>query len=101
MFKTHIFVNRSTDVATELHHLERVAAKHRLDPAAMSIMISGVASAVAELKQQDVDATAQGIFAAIKKTITTDDYVITLELRPSDTRPSRRRGGPLSRLFGR
>ena len=47
----------------------------------------------------DVDTAAYGIKMALKKTLATEDYSITFQLKPRKDGP--RRGGLFSGLFGR
>jgi hypothetical protein len=92
-------VSEDTDVAAELAIIESLAHRHQLDAMKTHILLTTAETALGDLKQQDVDTAAYGIKMALKKTLATEDYSITFQLKPRKDGP--RRGGLFSGLFGR
>ncbi len=99
MFKAHIVVGEDTDVSAELAKIESLARKHDLDDIKIFAMVESIESILADLKQQDSETAAYGIKMAIRKTVATDDYQVTLELRPR--KASHKNMGFLARLLHR
>ncbi|MGH7707758.1 MAG: hypothetical protein ACREM6_07505 [Vulcanimicrobiaceae bacterium] len=99
MLKVHIVVSEDTDIAAELDKIDGLAKKHRIGDAKMIVLTGNVETVLADLKRQDTETADYGIKMAVKKSIKTEDYEISLELRP---RKSPKEGrGLLSRLLGR
>ena len=99
MFRARILVSDKTDVAAELAKIENLAKPHGLDEVTTFAMLRNVEAVLADLKKQDSETAAYGISISVKKTVTSEDYDIVLELHPR--KELSRKKGPLSRLFGR
>jgi hypothetical protein len=99
MFKAHILVSEDTDVAAELVKIDNLASRHHLDPAKTIVLMHNVEDVLSDLKKQDAETAAYGIKMAVKKSVSTEDYDIVLELHPR--KKSNWKSGPLSWLFGR
>jgi hypothetical protein len=99
VIQARILVNEDTDVAAELARIENLAEQHGLDDDTTFAMLRNVEAVLADLKTQDSETAAYGIRISVKKTVSTKDYDILLELQPRTKPPSKK--GRLSRLFGR
>lgn len=98
MFKAHVLVCQDTDVAAESAKIEALANKNHLDGSRLFALMRDVESVLGDLKQQDSETAVHGIKISATKTLATDAYVITFELRP---RSATKKSGLLSRIFGR
>lgn len=101
MFKKHIVFIPDMDVAAQMDSLEAQAVRHGLDNLHVSEMRTRVQDALVDLHREDSEASAYGIEVGITRTITSDDYNVTLELRPRNRQQTRTKRGPFSWLFSR
>jgi len=99
MFKARLVVSEDTDVAVELAKVENLAKRHGLGATKTFSLIGNLETVLADLKQQAVETADYGINMSVSKTLSSEDYHIVVAL---DSRgETRRKGGPLSWLFGR
>jgi len=95
VFKAHILVNQQTDVVGELASLEQSARKQKLGEAQIAIMLDATGSVLAELQRTYAEMIASGIGIDLKRSVISDDYDITLEMRirPCGSKQKSRRFG--------
>lgn len=84
-------------MAAESAKIEALASKHHLDGSRLFALMRDVESVLGDLKEQDSETAVHGIKISATKTLATDAYVITFELRARSDNKS----GFLSRIFGR
>lgn len=100
VFKAHILVDGQTDAVGELASLEQAARKHKLDDAQITIMMDAAGAVLAELQRTYAEMIANGIGMDAKKSVKSDGYDVTVEMR---TRPggSKKKSSPLGWILGR
>jgi hypothetical protein len=100
VFKAHILVNGETDAVGELASLEQAARKHKLSEAQIAIMMGAAGSVLTELQHAYAEMIASGIGMDAKKSVKSDGYDVTLEMR---NRPggSKKKPSPFGWILGR